>query len=147
MALYDIGRLCVKIAGRDANKRCVIIDIKDDHTVLIDGETRRRHCNVIHLEPLAEMLDVKKGASHADVVAAFKKLGVELSAAKPKKAAAKPRHVRKAKEAPAAEKPKKAKPAKVTAPTTTTTASSKAEAKPDLKESTFFPHIFFILNL
>jgi large subunit ribosomal protein L14e len=132
MALYDIGRLCVKIAGRDANKRCVIVDVKDAHTVLIDGETRRRHCNVVHLEPLQETLDVKKGASHAEVAAAFKGLGIELGATKPKKAAARPKQVRKAKTQPAEEqkvaKPKRVKvekPGKEAAP---------AAAEPDLKD-------------
>ncbi len=127
MALYDIGRLCVKVAGRDANKKCVIVDVKDAHTVLIDGETRRRNCNVVHLEPLAETLELKKGASHAEVAAAFKKLGIELTATKAKKAAARPRRVRKAKEQPA-EEPKKGKAAKAKA------AKPKEAPQDDLKD-------------
>ena len=47
----EIGRICVKTAGRDASKKCVIIDLLDDKYVLIDGETRRRKCNIIHIEP------------------------------------------------------------------------------------------------
>jgi len=117
MALFEIGRLCVKIAGRDASKRCVIVDQKDEHTVLIDGETRRRNCNVLHLEPLQQTLDIKKGASHADVKAAFKKIGVELTETKAKKAAQRPRAARGVKEAVAEQAPKKAKAAaKVAAP-------------------------------
>jgi large subunit ribosomal protein L14e len=98
MQLYGVGRVCVKLAGRDAGKRCVIVDVKENHMVLVDGETRRRLCNVKHLEPLAEKLDIAKGASHADVAAAFKALGVEARETKPKKAAARPKRVRKAKE-------------------------------------------------
>jgi len=43
------GRICVKTAGRDAGLKCVIVDVLDDKFVLIDGETRRRKCNILHL--------------------------------------------------------------------------------------------------
>lgn len=69
--LNDIGRICVKIAGRDAGKRCIIVDILDENYVLIDGNTRRKKCNISHLEPTEKVLDVKKGASHEDVVKLF----------------------------------------------------------------------------
>jgi large subunit ribosomal protein L14e len=113
MALYEIGRLCVKIAGRDAGKKCVIVEQKDAQRVLIDGETRRRLCNVRHLEPLLEQLELSKGASHADVVAAFGKLGVTLVEPKPRKAAARPTKVRHVKEPAEKPAPKKAKVSKV----------------------------------
>ena len=57
----EIGRLCVKLAGRDAGKKGVIIDILDEKFVLIDGETLRRICNVLHLEPLNQVLKISKG--------------------------------------------------------------------------------------
>jgi large subunit ribosomal protein L14e len=75
--MYNIGRVCLKIAGRDAGKICVIVDNKDDK-VLIDGETRRRAVNPNHVEPLKETVDVKKGASHEDVVKALAKIDVEV---------------------------------------------------------------------
>ncbi len=126
MALFEVGRVCVKIAGRDAGERCVIVEVLDAHTVLVDGATRRRKCNVKHLEPLAETLDVKKGATHDAVAKAFTALGVDVKESKPRKATTKPRHAHKAKadageqsavgqpvkaKAPKAEKPK-AEPAK-----------------------------------
>ena len=80
----EIGRMCVKIAGRDAGLRCVIIDLLDKNLVLIDGETRRRKCNAAHLEQLDQKLDVGKNASHEAVIAAFKGIGVEIRAKKPK---------------------------------------------------------------
>ena len=57
--MIEIGRICVKIAGRDAGLKCVIVDILDDKSVLIDGETRRRKCNVLHLEPSKEVIKIK----------------------------------------------------------------------------------------
>jgi len=113
--MIEIGRLCIKIAGRDAGKRCVIVDILENNRVLIDGETRRRKVNAVHIEPLEQTLDIKKGASAEKVAEAFKKLGVELSTSKPKKTAERPRKARKSKlaETPKVEKaPKKAVKAK-----------------------------------
>ena len=50
--MLTVGRLCIKIAGRDAGKQCVIVDVLDHNKVLIDGLTRRRPCNILHLEPM-----------------------------------------------------------------------------------------------
>ncbi len=113
--MFEVGRLCVKLAGRDAGKKCVVIDVLDDSHVLIDGETRRRKCNLKHLDPLGESLDVKKGASRADVKKAFKGIGVELADSKPKKAGERPKKQKVKKSelgVPEGEAPKKAAPAK-----------------------------------
>ena len=94
--MYNVGRLCIKIAGRDARKKCVIIDVLDNIFVMIDGETRRRKCNIAHLEPLEQKLDIKKGASEAEVSAVFKKdLKIDLVESKPRKAGDRPRKQRK----------------------------------------------------
>ena len=76
--MFEIGRLCLKIAGRDAGLKCIVIDKLNDNYVLIDGQTRRRKCNVKHLEPLDNVLKVKKGINHEDVVKELKKQGIEV---------------------------------------------------------------------
>jgi large subunit ribosomal protein L14e len=109
--MLDIGRVCLKTAGRDAGKKCVIVDILDKNFVMIDGETRRRKTNISHLEPLDAMLEIEKGADNAAVVAAMRKSGIEVADKKPKAEAAaveKPKKVRKVK-ASAKEKPAKKK--------------------------------------
>ena len=93
--MFNIGRLCSKVAGRDAGRRCVVVDIVDNHTVLIDGETRRRKVNVMHLEPLQHVLDLKKSASHEDVKVAFEPLGLKVLETKPKTKGTKPVRMRK----------------------------------------------------
>ncbi|HDJ97286.1 MAG TPA: 50S ribosomal protein L14e, partial [Thermofilum sp.] len=35
--VFDVGRICVKTMGREAGKKCVIVDIIDDNFVLITG--------------------------------------------------------------------------------------------------------------
>ncbi len=104
--MIEIGRVCVKLAGRDAGKKCVIIDNTDNNFVLIDGETRRRKCNVSHLEPLNKTVKISKNASHSDVVKVFKDMGIELKEKKPKKASEKPKSSRSSTKS-ASEKPKK----------------------------------------
>ncbi|MFW9770678.1 MAG: 50S ribosomal protein L14e [Promethearchaeota archaeon] len=74
MSIYDIGRVCVKTMGREAGNYCVVVDIIDKNYVIIDGlKIRRRRVNYKHIEPLADIIEIKKGAKHEDVEAAIKK--------------------------------------------------------------------------
>ena len=97
MSLFDVGRMVLKIAGRDAGKKAVVVERLDDNHVLIDGQTRRRKCNLNHLEILPQVLKIKKGATHAEVTAEFKKLGLEVLDTKPKEKTERPRKQRKEK--------------------------------------------------
>ncbi len=90
--MYEIGRVCVKIAGRDAGKKCVIVEQIDSNYVLIDGATRRRKCNISHLEPTKEVFKLKASADHAAVAKAFESAGITLKEqSKSKEATSKPR--------------------------------------------------------
>ena len=71
------GQLCVKIAGRDAGRDCIIVEVLDDNFVLIDGNTRRRKCNIDHLEPIGE-LKIKSKAGHEEVIEAMTKHGIKI---------------------------------------------------------------------
>lgn len=74
MSVYDIGRVCVKTMGREAGNYCVIVDIIDKNYVIIDGlKVRRRRANFNHVEPTADMIDIKKGADHQTIKTAIKK--------------------------------------------------------------------------
>lgn len=96
--MIDIGRLCIKTAGRSAGNYCVIVDKIDDNFVLIDGNVKRKKCNVRHLEPLDKVLDIRKGASTSAVHEAMKKEKIEIVTVKSKvKRAEKPVKQRKKK--------------------------------------------------
>ncbi|MBW3000809.1 hypothetical protein KY341_02935 [Candidatus Woesearchaeota archaeon] len=110
--MYEIGRVCVKIAGRDAGKKCLIIDTINKSHVLIDGQTRRRKCNVKHLEPLGQVLKVTKNAPRPEVIRLFKGLKIEIKETKPKKKTEKPKRLRKKKEKPVKKAPVKKAPEK-----------------------------------
>ena len=84
--VFEIGRLCVKTAGRDAMQYCVVIEQIDSTSVLVDGNTRRKKVNMAHLEPLNKTLDVKKGADTKTVLAAFEAAEIEVKkSVEPKK--------------------------------------------------------------
>lgn len=111
MSIFELGRLCMKIAGRDAGRTCVVVEQLDTIFVLVDGDVRRKKVNVKHLEPLPEMVAISKGASHADVSREFKKLGLPVWETKPKQRAArvKAEAVKKEKKVVAKKKSAKAK--------------------------------------
>ena len=96
--MYEVGRICIKLAGRDAGKEAVIVDILDDKYVLIDGNVRRRKCNIMHLEPTSKMIEVKKKASHAEVKTAFEKINLGVWETKPRQTVERPKKVRVKKE-------------------------------------------------
>ncbi len=120
--MLTIGSICMKIAGRDAGKLGVVIDIIDSTYVLLDGEVRRKKCNILHLEPMGKSVDVKKNATHADVLKALGIKEGKKKTGKKKDKALRPRSVnvkkkyataKKAKAAP--KKEGKAEKAKVAA--------------------------------
>ena len=72
MAVFDIGRICVKIAGREAGRKCVVVEKLDKNYVLISGppkisKVKRRRANMKQLEPTNEILKIKKGISDEDL--------------------------------------------------------------------------------
>jgi large subunit ribosomal protein L14e len=130
--MFEIGRLCVKIAGRDSRLKCIIIDVLDGKYVMIDGQTRRKRCNINHLDPTTKLLKIKKGASHEEVLDALKKEGIEVTERKTK--AKEVKVVKKTKTAASTQNPSEKiesvekKPAKKAA-----TAKPAAEKKPAKK--------------
>ncbi|MBW2987311.1 hypothetical protein KY336_02060 [Candidatus Woesearchaeota archaeon] len=132
-----IGQLCVKIAGRDAGKKCLVISaVEKGNLVLIDGETRRKKCNVAHLEPLKQSFSVKDNASHKDIVDLFKKeLKITLKEKKSKPKKERPKKARKQKVKPEPKKPKKEKKAKAKTEPKPKKETVKKAAKPAAKKS------------
>ena len=127
--MIKTGRLCVKIAGRDAGKRCVVLSEPKNNRVLIDGETRRRLCNIAHLEPLPKVVAITSEASHQDVLAALQPLGIKTLETKSKKAAPKPRKLRRSKLAIDKASPSSKSPAKKASDN----VQKKSQTKPEVQ--------------
>ena len=66
MAAIEVGRVIVKMAGREATMKAVVVDLVDQNFVLISGggisPIKRRRCNIKHIRPLPAMVDIKRGA-------------------------------------------------------------------------------------
>jgi len=72
MSAMEVGRICIKLKGRESGKRCVIVEIIDRNYVLVTGPedmtgVRRRRVNMDHLKPLDEKLELRRNASDEEV--------------------------------------------------------------------------------
>jgi large subunit ribosomal protein L14e len=68
----EVGRICVKVTGREAGKRCIIVDLVDKNFALITGPksvtgVKRRRVNITHLKLTDEKIKIKKGATDEEV--------------------------------------------------------------------------------
>ena len=77
MPAIEIGRICVKKLGREAGKKCIIVDVIDKNYVLITGpkaisKIKRRRANVDHILPINEKIEIKRGASDEEITEALK---------------------------------------------------------------------------
>ena len=59
MVAIDVGRVCMKLKGRDAGKRCIITEIIDKNYVMIKSAGRKkvRRCSIRHIDPLPITVD------------------------------------------------------------------------------------------
>ncbi len=63
------GSVCMKTTGREAGRRAVVVEVKDNNFVVIEGpEIRKRKCNVRHLMPIGGKISVSgsAGQKHAE---------------------------------------------------------------------------------
>ncbi len=81
MPAIEVGRLCVKTRGREAGRKCVIVEIIDDNFVVITGPkdvsgVKRRRANINHIELLPEKINIEPGASDDEVRKALEEAGL-----------------------------------------------------------------------
>lgn len=59
MASIEVGRVCIKTAGREAGEKCAIVEVIDENFVEVVGKAvKNRRCNIAHLEPVDETVEV-----------------------------------------------------------------------------------------
>ncbi len=78
MPSIEVGRICVKLSGREAGRKCVIVDVVDKNFALVTGppkltEVKRRRVNIQHIEATPEHVEIKKGATDEEVMKALEK--------------------------------------------------------------------------
>ena len=74
--IMDIGRVCVKVRGKDAGNYCVVVERINKNFVLVEGKNmKRRRVNIMHLEPLPKILNIKKDSNRESILNELKKAG------------------------------------------------------------------------
>ena len=81
MAVVEVGRVCMKIAGREAGKFCVVVETPKDGFVTVTGpktitRVKRRKCNVVHIEPTGEIFNISESADDSAVEKAWNESGL-----------------------------------------------------------------------
>ena len=77
MPAIEVGRVCVKVAGREAGRKCVIVDVMDKSFVVVTGPkkvtgVKRRRVNINHVAPTEDVIPIKRGASDDEVTQMMK---------------------------------------------------------------------------
>jgi len=72
----EVGKICVKIAGREAGKKCIVVDVIDKNFLLITGPkqvngVKRRRVNVSHVEPTDKKVNIRRGESDEEIMKAL----------------------------------------------------------------------------
>ena len=76
----EVGRICVKITGREAGRKCIVVNIIDENFALITGPRKvsgikRRRVNISHIEPTEVKIDIIREAADEEIVQALTKIG------------------------------------------------------------------------
>lgn len=70
MGAIEVGRVCIKTAGRDAGKRCVIEKVisKNYVQIIVAGRKNPRKCNIIHIEPTSAVVSISDEKAVAEAL-------------------------------------------------------------------------------
>lgn len=77
-----VGRVCVKINGRDKGGKCIIVNVQDDKFVLITGpknitNVRRKKVNILHLKPLDKVIKIRRNATDESITSMLTRMKLE----------------------------------------------------------------------
>ena len=68
----DIGRVCLKVKGREQGEKCVVLDVIDRNFVIVVGpNVKRRRVNMNHIIPLDEAVELQRNATDEEAIAAL----------------------------------------------------------------------------
>ena len=73
----EVGRICLKLAGRESGKKCIIIEVIDKGFVTVTGPkkitgVKRRRASINHIAPLKDKIAINRGSSDEEVIQALK---------------------------------------------------------------------------
>ncbi|HEX54774.1 MAG: 50S ribosomal protein L14e [Candidatus Altiarchaeales archaeon] len=72
--IMKVGRVCRLVRGKYAGEYCVIVERLDKNFVVVDGDKiKRKKVNILHLEPLPDVIKIKKTYSSEKIKNLFRK--------------------------------------------------------------------------
>ncbi|MFN3804200.1 MAG: 50S ribosomal protein L14e [Pyrobaculum sp.] len=79
--VIDVGRVVVKLLGREAGRKAVVVDIVDNNYVVVTGPkqltgVKRRRVNINHIEPTDRRVEIRRGAADDEVAKALEAAGL-----------------------------------------------------------------------
>lgn len=79
--VIDVGRVVVKLLGREAGRKAVVVDIVDNNYVVVTGPkqltgVKRRRVNINHIEPTDKKIEIRRGAADDEVLKAIEAAGL-----------------------------------------------------------------------
>jgi large subunit ribosomal protein L14e len=72
MPSIEIGRVCIKTRGREAGKKAVVLEAKDNFIVIAGPKIRKRKCNPRHLIFTNQKVSVSKDAEQKEIAKLLK---------------------------------------------------------------------------
>ena len=72
MPPIEVGRICVKLTGREVGRKCVILKVLNKNFVLVSGPldisgVRRRRANIQHLHLTKNKISISKDSTDEDI--------------------------------------------------------------------------------
>ncbi len=70
----EIGTVCIKTKGREAGKKVVVVDFdaKAQFAVIDGPKIKRRRCNLRHLFPTKEKIEITKSSDKKKILELLK---------------------------------------------------------------------------
>ena len=81
--MFKTGLICRKTAGEEKGRICIVLE-RQENIVLVDGDVKRKKCNILHLEPVA-YTEIKKDAPHEEVLKVLEAAGFKVKPKQKKK--------------------------------------------------------------
>ncbi len=74
MAIMEVGRVCIKTTGKNAGKKVVVLKLDNKkNKALVEGiNVKRKKCNIRHLFPTKEKINVTENSSREEIIKAIK---------------------------------------------------------------------------
>ncbi len=74
MTGLEIGTVCVKLAGRTAGQKVVVLELdkKKSFATIIGEKIKKKQCNLKHLMPLDKIIKVSKSTTQKDIAKLLK---------------------------------------------------------------------------